>query len=47
MLVTQSNGPATLLQNEAKTQNNYVSIKTVGVISNRDGIGTHLTLNSR
>ena len=44
MLVTQSNGPVTLLQNETETQNNYVSIKTVGVISNRDGIGTRITL---
>lgn len=44
MLVTQSNGPVTLLRNETETQNNYVSIKTVGVISNRDGIGTRITL---
>ncbi|MXZ01832.1 hypothetical protein F4Y93_14760 [Candidatus Poribacteria bacterium] len=44
MLVTQSNGPATLLRNDTETQNNYVSIKTVGVISNRDGIGTRITL---
>ncbi len=44
MLVTQSNGPVTLLRNETETQNNWVSIKTVGVISNRDGIGTRITL---
>ena len=46
MLITQSNGPVTLLRNETETQNNYVSIKTVGVISNRDGIGTRITLTA-
>ena len=45
-LVTQSNGPATLLQNETNTQGNWVSIKTVGMISNRDGIGTRITLTA-
>ena len=45
MLVTQSNGPATLLENW-ETQSNSVSIKTVGVISNRDGIGTRITLTA-
>ena len=51
MLVTQSNGPITLLRNETQpqtigAQNNWVSIKTVGIISNRDGIGTRLVLTS-
>ena len=46
MLVTQSNGPATLLENQTQTQSNWVSIKTVGVISNRDGIGTRITLTA-
>ena len=45
-LVTQSNGPATLLENKTETQNNWVSIKTVGVISNRDGIGTRITITA-
>ncbi len=45
MLVTQSNGPATLLENW-EMQSNSVSIKTVGVISNRDGIGTRITLTA-
>ncbi|RKU16332.1 hypothetical protein C6503_12975 [Candidatus Poribacteria bacterium] len=44
LLVTQNKGPVTLLRNETKTQNNWVSIKTVGVISNQDGIGTRITL---
>ena len=46
ILVTQSNGPVTLLRNETATQHNWVRIKTVGVISSRDGIGTRLTLTA-
>lgn len=46
MLVTQSNGPITLLRNETGTQHNWIRIKTVGVISNRDGIGTRVTLTA-
>lgn len=46
MLVTQSNGPVTLLRNENTTQHNWIRIKTVGVISSRDGIGTRLTLTA-
>ena len=45
-LVTENNGPATLLKNETETQNNYVSVKTVGVISNRDGIGTRVSVTT-
>lgn len=45
-LVTQSNGPATLLENKTETQNNWTSIKTVGMISNRDGIGTRITVTA-
>ena len=46
LLVTQSNGPATLLKNKTEPQNNWVSIKTVGVISNRDGIGTRIAVTT-
>ena len=46
MLVTQSNGPVTLLRNKSGTQQNWIRIKTVGVISNRDGIGTRVALTS-
>ena len=46
ILVTQSNGPVTLLRNETGTQQNWVRIKTVGVVSSRDGIGTRLTLTA-
>ena len=46
MLVTQSNGPVTLLRNETGTQHNWIRIKTVGVISSREGIGTRVTLTA-
>ena len=46
MLVTQSNGPVTLLRNETGTQHNWVRIKTGGVISSRDGTGTRVTLTA-
>ena len=46
MIVTQSNGPVTLLRNETGTQHNWVRIKTVGVISSRDGTGTRVTLTA-
>ena len=46
MLITQNRGPVTLLQNETETENNWVSIKTVGVISNQDGIGTRVTVTA-
>ena len=46
MLVTQNRGPVTLLRNETQTQNNWVSIKTIGVVSNRDGIGTRVTVKA-
>ena len=46
LLVTQSNGPATLLENKTEAQNNWMSVKTVGVISNRDGIGTRIAVTT-
>ena len=46
LLVTQSNGPVTLLRNESITEHNWIRIKTVGVISSRDGIGTRVILTS-
>ena len=46
ILVTQSNGPVTLLRNETGTEHNWVRIKTVGVVSNRDGTGTRVTLTA-
>jgi len=44
MLVTQLNGTVTLLRNESKTLNNWLRLKLIGTRSNRDGIGTRITL---
>ncbi|MDE0014475.1 MAG: FG-GAP-like repeat-containing protein [Candidatus Poribacteria bacterium] len=46
LLVTQSNAPVTLLRNESPTQHNWIRIKTAGVISNQDGIGTRVILTA-
>ena len=46
MLVTQSNGPVTLLRNETRTEHNWIRIKAIGVISSRDGVGTRVTLRA-
>ena len=44
LLVTQLNGTVTLLRNENKTSNNWIRLKLIGTRSNRDGIGTRITL---
>ena len=44
VLVTQLNGKGTLLRNENRTSNNYLRLKLIGTLSNRDGIGTRVTL---
>ena len=44
ILVTQSNGFATLLRNENGNKQNWLRIKPVGTVSNRDGIGARVLL---
>ena len=44
LLVTQLNGKVTLLRNENRTSNNWLRLKLIGTRSNRDGIGTRVTL---
>ncbi len=44
LLVTQLNGTVTLLRNENKAFNNWLRLKLIGTRSNRDGIGTRITL---
>ncbi|RKU08643.1 hypothetical protein C6503_22900 [Candidatus Poribacteria bacterium] len=44
LLVTQLNGAVTLFRNESQTANNYLRLKLIGTRSNRDGIGTRITL---
>ena len=47
ILVTQSNGFATLLRNEHGNKQNWLRIKPVGTISNRDGIGARVLLTQQ
>ena len=44
IVVTQSNQPAELLRNDGGNRRNWVRIKLVGVVSNRDGIGARITV---
>ena len=46
LLVTQLNDNVTLLQNNTESRHNWLRIKTVGTLSNRDGIGARITLTS-
>jgi hypothetical protein len=46
MLVTTNNGPAFLFRNDGGNQNNWLSIRTVGEKSNRDGIGAVVRIES-
>jgi hypothetical protein len=44
LLITTNNGPARLLRNDGGNQNNFLRIKTVGSVSNRDGIGARVSV---
>ncbi|MCH8296136.1 VCBS repeat-containing protein, partial [Candidatus Poribacteria bacterium] len=44
LVVTQSNQAAELYRNDGGNQQNWLRIKPVGTISNRDGIGARVTL---
>ena len=44
LLVTQLNDKVTLLRNESRSHNNWLRLKLIGTRSNRDGIGTRVTL---
>jgi hypothetical protein len=46
VLMTTSNGPARLLRNDNGNQNDMLRVKTVGVKSNRDGIGAKVTVRT-
>lgn len=46
IVTTQVNQPPQLLRNEGGNHQNWLRVKLVGVISNRDGIGARLTLTS-
>jgi enediyne biosynthesis protein E4 len=42
ILINSVNGPPELLRADSSNQNNWIKIKTVGVKSNRDGIGARI-----
>lgn len=44
LLITPSTGPARLLRNDNANQNDMLRVKTIGVRSNRDGIGAKVTV---
>ena len=44
--VISRNGRAWLLRNDANHKNNYLRIKTKGIVSNRDGIGTKVIIST-
>ncbi len=44
ILVTTNGGPAYLWRNEGGNQNRFVRFRTIGTVSNRDGIGAKITL---
>jgi hypothetical protein len=46
LLINNCNQTADLLRNDNHTKNHWLLIKTVGTKSNRDGIGTRLTLTA-
>ena len=46
LLVTSNNGPARLLRNDNANQNDLVRVKTIGVRSNRDGVGAKVRLKT-
>ncbi|MBI2505053.1 MAG: CRTAC1 family protein [Candidatus Latescibacteria bacterium] len=44
ILVTNNNGPAELLRNDGGNRQHWLTVRTVGTKSNRDGIGARLEL---
>lgn len=46
VLVTTNDGPAKLLRNDGANANNYLRVRLRGSKSNRDGLGTEITLMS-
>jgi hypothetical protein len=47
LLITTNDGPAYLYRNDGGNQNHWLSIRTVGTKSNRDGIGAKITIESK
>ena len=46
IVINNQNDPPTLLRNDGGNRNHWVSIRTIGAISNRDGIGARVVLRA-
>ena len=46
VLITSNNGAAHLYRNDGGNRNHWISIRTIGTKSNRDGIGAKVTITS-
>ena len=46
VLLTSNNGPAHLYRNDGGNRNHWISIRTIGTKSNRDGIGARVAITS-
>ena len=46
ILVTNNNGPAVLLRNEGGNRTHWLKVRTVGTVSNRDGVGARIKVVS-
>jgi hypothetical protein len=46
VLLTSNNGPAYLYRNDGGNRNHWISIRTIGTKSNRDGIGASISITS-
>jgi hypothetical protein len=44
LLITTNNGPAYLFRNDGGNQNNFLRVKAVGTVSNRDAIGAKVSV---
>jgi len=46
VVVTENDGPAWILRNETPTHNHWITLKLVGVQSNKDGIGARIKITT-
>jgi enediyne biosynthesis protein E4 len=46
VVITSNNGPAWVLLNEMETRNHWITLKLVGVRSNRDAIGARVKIST-
>jgi hypothetical protein len=46
VVVTENNGPAWMLHNETATSDHWITLKLVGVKSNKDGIGAQIKITT-